>query len=152
MIIWIVVVYDLTTYDAKASSPKFEFFGRIRKNKMSAPASDWLRHFRLLLWNRWTELNNTLQEARSQCILPSLCFRTDREKQDGRPGLWFADTFTTFPLKPLSGIQRNFTESKIATFSTRFVFFKPIGNTRWPPRHLIVWDTSNFSPETAEWN
>ena len=27
-----------------------------RKNKMAALASDWLRHFRLLLWNRWTEL------------------------------------------------------------------------------------------------
>ena len=28
-----------------------------RKNKMAALASDWLRHFRLLLWNRWTEFN-----------------------------------------------------------------------------------------------
>ena len=44
-----------------------------RKNKMAALASDWLRHFRLLLWNRWTEFNETLQEARSQCPLPSLC-------------------------------------------------------------------------------
>ena len=31
-------------------------------------------HFRLLLWNRWTEFNQTLQEARSQPPLPSLCF------------------------------------------------------------------------------
>ena len=30
-----------------------------RKNKMAAPASDWLRHFRLLLWNCWTEFNKT---------------------------------------------------------------------------------------------
>ena len=36
-----------------------------RKNKMAALASDWLRHFRLLLWNRWTEYNKTWQEARS---------------------------------------------------------------------------------------
>ena len=35
------------------------------KNKMAALASDWLRHFRLLLWNRWTEFNETWQEARS---------------------------------------------------------------------------------------
>ena len=27
------------------------------KNKMATPASDWLRHSRLLLWNRWMELN-----------------------------------------------------------------------------------------------
>ena len=30
-------------------------------------------HFRLL-WNRWTEFNETWQEARSQRPLPSLCF------------------------------------------------------------------------------
>ena len=36
-----------------------------RKNKMAATASDWLRHFRLLLQNRWTESDETSQEARS---------------------------------------------------------------------------------------
>ena len=45
-----------------------------RKNKMAALASDWLGHFRLLLWNRWTEFNETWQGARSQRLLPSLCF------------------------------------------------------------------------------
>ena len=30
-----------------------------RKNKMAALASDWLRHFPLLLWNRWMEFNET---------------------------------------------------------------------------------------------
>ena len=30
-----------------------------RKNNMAALASDWLRDFRLLLWNRWTEFNKT---------------------------------------------------------------------------------------------
>ena len=49
-------------------------FWAVRKNKMAALASDWLRHFRLLLWNRWTEFNETWQEARSQLPLPSLCF------------------------------------------------------------------------------
>ena len=37
-------------------------------------------HFRLLLWNRWTEFNQTLQEARSQPPLPSLCFSGRLEK------------------------------------------------------------------------
>ena len=45
-----------------------------RKNKMAALASDWLRRFRLLLWNRWTQSNETWQDARSQRPLPSLCF------------------------------------------------------------------------------
>ena len=31
-------------------------------NKMTALSSDWLRHYRLLLWNRWTEVNETWQE------------------------------------------------------------------------------------------
>ena len=80
-----------------------------RKNKIATLASDWLRHFRLLLWNRWTEFNETSQEARSQRLLPFLCFSGRSEKQDGRPGLWLAETFSTSPLKPLNGIQRNLT-------------------------------------------
>ena len=58
-------------------------------------------HFRLLLWNRWTEFNETL------------------------------------------------TGSKISTSSTKFVFFGPIGKTRWPPWPLIGWDIFDFLSETA---
>ena len=107
---------------------------------MAALASDWLRHFRLLLWNRWTEFNETWQKARSQRPLPSLCFSSRSKKQDGRPGLWLAETFSTSPLKRLKGIQRNLTGSKITTSCTKFVFFGPIGKTRWPPWPLIGWD------------
>ena len=109
---------------------------------MAALASDWLRHFRLLLWNCWKEINEIWQEARSQRPLPSLCFSGRSEKQDGRPVLWLAETFSTSPLKPLNGIQRNLTGSKISTSSTKFVFFGPIGKTRWPPWPLICWDFS----------
>ena len=70
-------------------------------------------HFRLLLWNHWSEYNETWQEARSQCPLPSLCFSGRSEKQNGRPGLWLAETFSTSPLKLLNRIQRNLTGSKI---------------------------------------
>ena len=51
-----------------------------RKKKMAALASDWLRHFRLLLWNRWMACNETWQEERSQRPLPSLCFLGWSEK------------------------------------------------------------------------
>ena len=120
---------------------------------MAALASDWLRHFRLLLWKHWTEFNETWQEARSQRPLLSLCFSGRSEKQDGRPGLWLAEIFLTSPLKLLNGIQGNLTGSKISTSSTKFVFFGPSGKkTRWPPWPLIGWDIFNFLSETAEWN
>ena len=123
-----------------------------KKNKMAALASDWLRHFWLLLWNCWTEFNETCQEARSYRPLPSLCFSDRSEKQDGRPGLWLAETFSTSPLKPLNVIQQNLTGSKISRSSTKFVFFGPIWKTRWPPWPLIGWDISDFFSETAERN
>ena len=106
----------------------------------------------LLLWNRWTEFNETWQEARSQRPLQSLCFSGRSEKQDGRPGLWLAETFSTSPLKPLNRIQWNLTGSKISTSSTKFVFFGPIGKTRWPPWPLIGRDIFDFSSKTAERN
>ena len=49
-----------------------------------------LSHFRLLLWNHWTEFKGTWQESRSQRPLPSLYFSGRSEKQDGCPGLWLA--------------------------------------------------------------
>ena len=73
-------------------------------------------------------------------------------KKDGRPGLWFAETFSTSPLKPLIGIQRNLTGSKISKPSTKFVFFEPIRKTRWPPWPLIGRDIFDFSSVTAEPN
>ena len=60
------------------SSTKFVFFGTIGKSKMAALASEWPRHFRLLLWLRWTEISETWQKARSQRPLPSPCFLTDQ--------------------------------------------------------------------------
>ena len=164
---WPLIVWDISDFSsetAEQNSTKLDrkqdlnvlyqvcVFRADRKNKMTALASDWLRHFRLLLWNRWTEFNETWQEARSQRPLPSLCFSDRLEKQDGHPCLWLAETFSTSPLKPLNGIQRNLTGSKISTSSTKFVFFGPIGKTRWPPWPLIGWDIFDFSSETAERN
>ena len=104
---------NLTGNKISTSSTKFVFFWADRKNKMAAPASDWLKHFRLLLWNRWTEFDETWQETRSQRLLP---------KNDGRYGPWLAETFLTSPLKLLNGFQRNFTWGKISTSSTKLCF------------------------------
>ena len=78
---------------------------------MAALASDLLRHFFLLLWNYWMEFNENWQEAWSQSPLPS-CFSGWSEKQNGRPGLWLAKTFLTFPLIPLNGIQQNLKQDR----------------------------------------
>ena len=143
---------NLTGSKISMSSIKFVFFGQIGKNKMAALASDWLRHFRLLLWNHWTEFNETWQKARSQRPLQSLCFSGRSEKQDGRHDLWLAKTFLTSPLKLLNGVQQNLTGSKISMFFSKFVFLGSIGKTRWPPWPLIGWDIFDFSSETAERN
>ena len=157
-------IFDFSSETAKLNSTKLDrkqdlnilykvcVFGADQKNKMAALASDWLRHFRLLLWNRGTEFNETWQEARSQRPLQSLCFSGRSENQDGRPGLWLAEIFSTSPLKPRNVIQRNLTGSKISTSSAKFVFFGPIEKTRWTPWPLIGWDIFDFSSETAEPN
>ena len=124
----------------------------VRPSSVRRPSVVNFSHFRLLLWNCRMEFNKTWQEARSQRPLPRLCFSSRSEKQDCRPGLWLAETFSTSPLKPLNGIQQNLTGSKILMSSTKFVFFGPIGKTRWPPWPLIGWDIFDFSPETAERN
>ena len=101
-----------------------------------------------------TEQNSTKLDRKQELnVLYQVCvFRADQKKQHGRPGLWLAVTFSTSPLKPLNGIQRNLTASKISMSSTKFVFFGPIEKTRWPPLPLIGWDIFDFSSETVERN
>ena len=149
-------IFDFSSETAERNSTKLDrkqdlnvlyqvcVFQADLNNKMAALASDWLRHFRLLLWNCRTEFNEIWQEAESQRPLPSLCFSGRSEKQDGRPGLWLAETFSTSPLKPLNGIQRNLTGSK-------FVFFGPIGKTRWPPWSWLAetFSTSPLKPQNG---
>ena len=143
---------NLTGSKSSTPSIKFVFFGTIGNPRWPPwPLIGW-NIFRLLLRNRWMDFDETWQEARYQRPLPSLCFLGRSGKQDGRPGLWLAETFSTSPLKPLNWIQRNLTGSKTSTSSTKFVFFGPIGKTSWPPWPLIGWDIFDFSSETAERN
>ena len=125
------------------------FFRADRKTKMAAPASDWLRHFRLLLRNCWTEFSKTWHKARTQRPLPSLCFSVWSEKQNGRPGVWLAETFST-SLKPLKGIRGNLSVSKNSTSSV--MLWGPIEKTIWSPPPLIGWDIFDIFSETTERN
>ena len=136
------------------SSTEFVFFRSIgEKNKMAALASDWLRHFRLLLWNGWTKFSETWQEARSQHPLPSLCFWADRKN---KMATLASDWLRHFRLLLWNG-WTEFNETWQEARSQR-----PLRNlcfsgrsekkTRWPPWPLIDWDIFYFSSETAEWN
>ena len=68
-------------------------------------------------------------------------------KQDGRPGLWLPETFSTSSLKPLNGIQRNLTGSKIYSSFTNFVFFRPIGKQDGRPD---LWLAETFSTSSLK--
>ena len=109
------------------------------KNKMAALASDWLRHFRILLWNRWTEFNET-------------CLRGSKISTPSTKFVFFGlNGKTKWPPWPLIGFEifdfsyetaeRNSTKTWQETRSQRplpsFVFFGPIGKIRWPPWPLI---------------
>ena len=98
-------------------------FRAVRKNKMADPASDWLRHFRLLLWNRWTEFNETWQEARSRRPLPSLCFSGRSDKQDGHPSHWLAETFSISPLKTAEPNSTKLDRKQALNLTSSTVFF-----------------------------
>ena len=109
------IQWNLTGSKTLTSSTTFMFFGPNGK-KDGHPALTWLRHFRLLHWNRWRQFNGTWQEARSQSPrlplwnhwkkfnetecearsqrpLPRLWFSERSEKQDGCIGLWLTETF-----------------------------------------------------------
>ena len=82
--------------------PSFVFFRADQKNKMATLASDWLRHFRLLLWTCWTDSMKLDRKQDFNILYQVLCFLGRSEKQDGRPGLWLAETFSASPLNLLN--------------------------------------------------
>ena len=146
--------FNETLQDARSQCPlpSFVFFGLIGRTRWPPqPLIGWdIFDF----FSETNEQNSTKLDRKQDInVLYKFCvFRAGREKKDGRPGLWLAETFSTSSLKSLNGIQRNLTGSKISMSSTKFVFFGPIGKTRWPPWPLIGWDIFNFFSETAERN
>ena len=138
---WLLIGWDIFDFSSEIAKGNLTNLARMQnlnvlcqvcvfwvdsKNKMAALASDLLRHFRLLLWIHWREFNGSWLEARTQRPLPSLCFSSWSEKQEGCSGLWMAETFSTSPLILLNGIRWNLTGSKISMSSDKFVFLGPI--------------------------
>ena len=92
-----------------------------RKDKMATPASDLLRHFRLLLCDRYFEFNETWKEARSKLLYQGCVFRPIG-KTRWPPGFWLAETFSASPLKPMNGIQQNSQEARYQRLLSRLCF------------------------------
>ena len=143
---------NLTGSKISMSSTKFVFFGLIGKTRWpSWPLIGWdiFDFFFETTGGNSTKLDRKqdLNVLYQVCVFPGWS-----KKQDGRPGLWLGETFSTSPMKPLNRIKQNLTGSKITTSSTKFVFFGPIGITRWPSWPLIGWDIFDFFSETAERN
>ena len=98
------------------------FFGPIGKTRWPPWA--------LIVWDIFdffsetAEWNSTKLDRKQDLNrpLPSLCFSGRSEKQDGRPGLWLDETFSTSSLKPLNRIQGNLIGGKISMSSTKFAF------------------------------
>ena len=68
---------------SQCSLPSLSFSGWSKQ--YCRPCLWLLRHFRRLIWNRWTESNETWQEERTQRPLSCLRFSGRSEKQAGRP-------------------------------------------------------------------
>ena len=126
------------------------FFGPIEKQE-GRSASYWLRHFRLLLWNHWTEFDETLREARIQRPLPSLCFWADQKTKMGAWPLIGWDIFDFSSETTERNLTKLYRKQELNVLYQVFVF-GPIGKPKWPPRPLICWYMFYFCSETAERN
>ena len=101
---------------------QFVFFGPIRKTRWtSRPLISWK------MFNFSSE-TNLAGSTVSTSSINFVFFGVDRKKQDGRPGLWLAETFSTFSSETTECNQWNLTEIKILTI----VFFGPISKQIWP--------------------
>ena len=122
------------------------------KNKMAALASDLVRHFWLLLWNRWTEFSETWQEASSQCLLPHLCFSGKSRKN--KMAALASDWLRHFRLL-LWNCERNSTKldrKQDGNNLYQVCVFQVDRENKWPPWPMIGWDIFDFSYETTEPN
>ena len=139
---------NLTGSKISVSSTKFVFFVPIMKTRRPPwPLIGW-DNFDFSSENAERNSMKLDREQDLNVFYRVRVFRAGRKKQDGRPGLWLAEAFSTPSLKPLNGIKQNLTGSKISMSSTKFVFFGQIEKIRWPPWPLIGWDNFDFSSET----
>ena len=130
-------------------STKFLFFGLMGKTKWPPwPLIGW----DIFDFSSETAERNSAKLDRKQILnaFYHVCvFQANWEKTKWPLIGWDIVDFSSETVK---GIRRNLIVSKIATPSTKFVFFRWIGKTKWPPWPIIGWDIFYFSYETTERN
>ena len=109
---------NLTGSKNSWSSTKSGFFFEPFRNQDDHPGF-WLAGLFMTLCNRWTELNETWQEASTKRYLPILCISGRSENKDWLPGLWLAETFLTSPMQALNGIWRNLGQKQFVYFDRK---------------------------------
>ena len=139
------ILRDLTGSKISTPSTKFVLFRPIGKLRLPPRSLIGWDIFDFSSENAERYLP-TLDRKQDLNVLYQVCvFRDDQKKQDGRPGLWLAETFLTSPLKPLNGSECKLTGRKIGKSFTKFMLFRPIRKTRWQSWPLIGWDIFDFS-------
>ena len=96
------------------------------------------------------DFDETCQDARAPCTLPSLCFSGRSKNQDSNR-LWSADKFSTFSLwNCWTKLDATCQEARnqLKVLYNVCGFFAPICKLRWPPLPLIDWNilTSSLKP------
>ena len=150
-------IFDFSSKTAERNSTKLDrkqdlnvlyqvwVFRADRKNKMAALASDWLRHFRLLLWNRWMEFNVMSMEARSQHPLLSLCFSGWSKKQNGCPGLSLPEIIRLFLQNHLMEFNESWQKPRSQHPLPSLRYFWPVSKQKWPPWLILQKGSTLYS-------
>ena len=110
------------------------------KNKMAALASDWLRHYQLLLWNRWTEFQWNLTGSKISTSSTKFMFFWPIRKTRWPP--WPLYGWETFDFSCETAEQNSTKLDRKQDLNVLYqvCVFRPIRKTRWPSWPLIGWD------------
>ena len=119
---------------------------------MAALASDLLRHFRLLLWNRWTKFNETWQGSKILTSSTKFVFFGPMGKTGWLPWPLIGWDILDFSSETAERNSMKLGRKQDLNILYQVCVFWADRKIRWPPWPLIGWDIFDFSSETAEQN
>ena len=111
----------------------------------------WLRYYLTSLLKSLNRILRNLTESKYSTPTTKFVFFGPIGKPWWPPGLWFAKTFSTFPLKLLYEIQRLYWKQDLNVHQQVCVF-RADRKTKMATRPLICLEMFSFSSEIAEQN